>query len=286
MSRNSDRMGAQQNVDSAPTQQLMQNTETNDFSFIVPTEIVDLPSKGAYYPESHPLHAQDTIEVKQMTAKEEDMLTSRTLLKKGVALERVLASIIIDKSIDPDTLLVGDRNALIIAARISAYGNEYNTNVTCPDCGTAQDYSFDLNHANIHHGSSTPAYFHQNNGDGTFVTVLPRTKLNVTFRLLNGADERRFLEGVEHDRKQKNTHERNVTRQLLNMIVAVNENTSAEAINYLVQNIPSMDARHLRNAYKEANPNVDLTQNFECRECDYEQEMEVPLSADFFWPDA
>ena len=138
MSRNSDTMGAQSNADTAPTQQLIQNTETNDFSFIVPTELVDLPSKGAYYPEGHPLHGSETIEIKQMTAKEEDMLTSRTLLKKGVALERVLESIILNKAIHPDSLLVGDRNALIIAARVSAYGNEYNTTVTCPECGTSQ----------------------------------------------------------------------------------------------------------------------------------------------------
>ena len=286
MSRNSDRMGAQQAVDGAPTQQLMQNTETNDFSFIVPTEIVDLPSKGAYYTEGHPLHGSETIEIKQMTAKEEDMLTSRTLLKKGVALERVMSSIIINKAIDPDSLLVGDRNALIIAARISAYGNEYNTGVTCPECGTAQDYSFDLNQANVYSTYTDAIYVANNNGDGTFTTILPRTKLEVTFRLLNGADERRFMAGVENDRKQKNSHEKNITRQLLNMVVAVNGNSTAEAINYLVQNIPSMDARHLRSAYKEANPNIDLTQHFECAECDYESELEVPLSADFFWPNA
>ena len=286
MSRNSDRMGAQTNADTSPTQQLIQNTETNDFSFIVPTELVDLPSQGAYYPEGHPLHGAETIEIKQMTAKEEDMLTSRTLLKKGVALERVLGSIIIDKGIHPDSLLVGDRNALIIAARVSAYGNDYNTTVTCPECGTSQEYGFDLNHANIYTGYTEPAYVNTNNNDGTFTTILPRTKLEVTFRLLNGADERRFVEGVEHDRKQKNTHERNITRQLVNMVVAVNGNTTSEAINYLVQNIPSIDARHLRSAYKEANPNVDLTQHFECSECDYENELEVPLSADFFWPDA
>ena len=99
MSRNSDRLGSQFDADAATQQQLAQNIENNDFSFIVPTEIIDLPSKGMLYPQGHPLHGKDTIEIKQMTAKEEDMLTSRSLLQKGVALDRVLSSIIIHQII-------------------------------------------------------------------------------------------------------------------------------------------------------------------------------------------
>lgn len=286
MSRNSDRLGSQFTSDTAEPQQLAQNTESGDFSFIIPTEIVDLPSRGAFYPVGHPLHGRDSIEIKQMTAKEEDMLTSRSLLKKGVALDRVLSSIITDKSINADSLLVGDRNALIIAARISAYGNDYNTKVTCPSCATAQEYSFDLNKASVYSGDdladegmdTTPT------GNGTFVTRLPRTGLEITFKIMTGADEKFLLEGIELDRKNKRTHEKNITRLLVNMIVAVNGNTTSEAVNYVVQNIPSVDVRHLRNAYKAASPNVDLTQHFECSECDYESELEVPLTADFFWP--
>ena len=286
MSRNSDRLGSQFDADAATQQQLAQNIENNDFSFIVPTEIIDLPSKGMLYPQGHPLHGKDTIEIKQMTAKEEDMLTSRSLLQKGVALDRVLSSIIIDKSINADTLLVGDRNALIIAARISAYGNEYNTKVTCPACGTVQEYNFDLNQQNVYSGSDVEEFVTDTATDGIFTTKLPRTGLNIGFRVLTGADERRLIEGVEMDRKNKKVHERNVTRQLLNMIVSVNDNTTSEAVNYVVENLPSVDVRHLRQAYKAASPNVDLTQHFECNNCGHEQDMEVPLNADFFWPDA
>lgn len=286
MSRNSDRLGSQFDADAATQQQLAQNIENNDFSFIVPTEIIDLPSKGMLYPQGHPLHGKDTIEIKQMTAKEEDMLTSRSLLQKGVALDRVLSSIIIDKSINADTLLVGDRNALIIAARISAYGNEYNTKVTCPACGTVQEYNFDLNQQNVYSGSDVEEFVTDTATDGIFTTKLPRTGLNIGFRVLTGADERRLIEGVEMDRKNKKVHERNVTRQLLNMIVSVNDNTTNEAVNYVVENLPSVDVRHLRQAYKAASPNVDLTQHFECNNCGHEQDMEVPLNADFFWPDA
>ena len=286
MSRNSDRLGGANKGAQDPDPQLTQHTETNDFSFIIPTELVDLPTRGIHYPEGHPLHGCDTIELKQMTAKEEDMLTSRSLLKKGVALDRVMSSLIVNKAIDPDSLLIGDRNALLVAARISAYGNNYSTTVTCPSCGATQENSFDLNEVSTYQGEDADAYVVAENGNGTFTTKLPRTGLDVTFRLMTGADERRMMAGLDQDRKNKNMHERAVSRQLVSMLVAVNGNTTQEALQYLVENIPSSDARHLRNAYKAINPNIDLTQHFECGECDYESEMEVPLTSDFFWPDA
>ena len=285
MSRNSDRIGASpaQQDSEAPTIS-SQQTGAGDFSFIVPTEFVALPSGGKYYPQNHPLYGCDTIEIKQMTAKEEDMLTSRSLLKKGVALERVIDSIIVDKRIDPESILVGDRNAIVVSARISAYGNEYNTKVTCPSCNSTLPHTFDLNEIE-HHQTSNELEVSQNE-DGTFSTTLPRTGLEICFRLLTGRDEKYLVDGLEHDRKAKNQYERAITRQLTNIIVSVNGNSTSEAVNYVVNNIPSMDARHLREAYRLTNPNLDMSQHFDCSECDYEQDMEVPLSADFFWPDA
>ena len=284
MSRNKERLGGVQQQDTSPPPQMTQaQAEPAGFSFVVPTEFVDLPSQGKFYPEDHPLYDQDSIEIKQMTAKEEDLLTSRTLLKKGIALDRVMSSLIVDKRIDPDSMLVGDRNAIIIATRVSGYGNIYTTKVTCPACSTTQEFSFDLNHLEIYHGDNEEKLDTIDNEDGTFDTILPKTGLTITFRLLTGKDEKLLLSGIEMDRKRR-AEEKNITRQLVNMIVGVNGNTSAEAINYLVANIPSMDSRHLRLVYKLAAPNIDLRQHFECNECDLEQDMEVPLTADFFWP--
>ena len=283
MSRNKERVGAKSVDTNVPPPAVMQNN-SEGFSFVIPTEFVELPSGGKFYPEGHPLCGQDSIEIKQMTAKEEDMLTSRTLLRKGIAIDRVLESLIVDKRVDPNSLLVGDRNALIVATRVSGYGSEYETKVTCPACGTTQEYSFDLQEAVIYRGEDLSTISATNNGDGTYEVELPRSKLVVTFKLLTGNDEKRLLNGIEHDRKRK-VQERNVTRQITNIVVAVNGDSSADAINYLVANIPSMDSRHLRLAYRLATPNVDLTQAFECSECQHEQDMEVPLTADFFWPD-
>lgn len=290
MSRNSNRLtgggGATEQQDTTPPQQNVQNN--NDFGFVVPTEFVELPSRGTFYTPGHPLHNQETIEVKHMTAKEEDMLTSRSLLRKGVALDRVIDSIIIDNRIDSEELLVGDRNAIIVSARISAYGSDYTTKVTCPNCSTQQEHTFDLNESSIYNQDNEDDPFDglvEQQEDGTFVVELPRSELNVGFKILTGKDEKQVASGLEHDKKTKGSYEKNVTRQLKHIITSVNGNATSAAINYVADNLPSIDARYLRQAYKSVNPNIDLTQHFECIECGHEANMEVPLTADFFWPD-
>ncbi len=289
MSRNKDRMGmgdTQPEV-SNPPPQVTQNAGGDPFSFVIPTEFVELPSNGAFYPEGHPLHKQETIEIKQMTAKEEDILTSRSLLKKGVALDRLIKSLVVDKSINTDTMLVGDRNAVLVAARISGYGNEYNTKVTCPSCGAQSHNEFDLHDYEIEGiDNINELDVSVNYDNGTFTTMLPRMKQEVSFRLLTGTDERQMMNALSSKKKKsKLESESNITRQLKQMIVAINGNTDRKLINYVVENMPSMDARHLRVLYRKITPNVNLDHDFECDECGYEAEMEVPLTADFFWPD-
>ena len=285
MSRNRDRTGMMPSTPTnSPAPPQLETGNTSGFSFVVPTEFVELPSKGRFYPPNHPLHNQETIEIKQMTAKEEDMLTSRSLLKKGIALDRMMASLITNKQIDANHLLVGDRNAILIAARCSGYGTEYATKVTCPGCATQQAYTFDLNQAEVYTAEAIDPSEARLSEDRTYTTMLPRTKIEVTFRLLTGVDEHNFMMQLENARKKRKS-ERTVTRQLQQFIVAVNGSAEQEHINYVIENMPSSDSRHLRSVYKLATPNVDLTQHFECNECDHEQNMEVPLTADFFWPD-
>lgn len=271
MSRNQDRLGGVQHQDASPPQQ------TGGFSFVVPTEFVELPSQGRFYPQGHPLHGKDNVEIKQMTAKEEDILTSRSLLKKGVALDRLIQSLIVDKAIDPSTLLVGDRNAIIIAARVSGYGNDYATSVSCPSCGTKQTYTFDLNSANVISGTTSSVSGVSDNKDGTITCILPKTEITVVARLMVGRDENL----ITNISKSNNL----VTQQLQRIIVSVNGDRNPQTIKYIAENLPSLDSRHLRMVLKDATPNVDLTQVFSCTECGHEQEMEVPLTADFFWPD-
>ncbi len=273
MSRNQDRLGGVQQPDTSPPPQ----QGGGGFSFVVPTEFVDLPSQGRFYPQGHPLHGQSSIEIKQMTAKEEDILTSRTLLKKGIALEKLIQSLVVDKTIDTTSLLIGDRNAIIIAARVSGYGSQYNTSVTCPSCGTKQDYGFDLNSAHMVTGETREDLQTTTNGDGTITCVLPKTQITVVARLLTGREESKIL--------KLNDNQGLISTQLQSVIVSANGDSSPQAIQYVANNLPSFDSRHLRMVVKMATPNIDLTQTFTCTNCQHTQEMEVPLTADFFWPD-
>ena len=281
MSRNKERVGAK-NINTEPPAQVTQGA-SGGFSFVVPTEFVDLPSRGRYYPEGHPLHGQDTIEIRQMTAKEEDILTSRTLLKKGIALDRVLQNIVVDKRIDVENMLTGDRNAILVAMRTSGYGAIYETKVSCPSCGVNQSHKFNLSELVPFYGDDGKDLDVVNNDDGTFNVILPQTKVNVRFKLLTGYDESAISNAKEANKKRK-VEEKNVTLQLQNIVVSVNDNSSLEAKKFLIENIPSIDSRHLRLASTLVRPDIDLTHPFECQECEYSQELEVPLTADFFWP--
>ena len=93
-----------------------------DYKF--PTEMVDLPSKGYFYADGHPL-SSGKVEVKYMTAKEEDILTSQNLIQQGSVIDKLLESLIVDKSIKLDDMLIGDKNAIMVAARILGYGKDY-----------------------------------------------------------------------------------------------------------------------------------------------------------------
>lgn len=290
MSRNRSRTGVEKTTKDAdpPLNQLV-GEQDNSFSFVIPTEFVDLPSEGRLYPEGHPLSGIPHIEIKQMTAKEEDILTSRSLLKKGIAIDRLIRNVIVNKSIDPGSLLIGDRNALIIACRVSGYGNLYKTKVNCPACYEVQQYEFDLNLASIKAPISPiqeegESFDVTENDDGTFEVTLPQTNLVIGLKLLTGQDERRISSLLESDRKKKT--DKIVTRQLSNIIISVNGNETSEAVNYVSNNLPSGDSKYIREAYKFISPNLDLAQHFACEACGHEQDMEVPLNAEFFWPDA
>ena len=112
-----------------------------DLAFAVPTEFVELPSRGQFYPVDHPLYKQETVEIRFMTAKDEDILSSQALIKNGLAIERLLESLLIS-DVDPNTLLVGDRSAILIATRISGYGKEYKVDYGCPACTSRNEVDY------------------------------------------------------------------------------------------------------------------------------------------------
>jgi len=252
-------------------------------SFVTPTEFVELPSKGLCYPEGHPLHGEETIEIKFMTAKEEDILSSRALLKKGIAIERFLQSVIVNKNIKAKDLLVGDRNAILISSRASGYGNLYETKVNCPACGERNELAFDLLDKKTKETQVNELF--ASTGGGTFSTKMPFSKFAITFRLLNGEDET-YLAKASTMKKKNYSMDSVLTEQYNRMIVSIEGHTDRKIISTYVNAMPTLDSTHLRKCYKSATPDVQIVKNFECSSCGHEQEMEVPFGADFFWPDS
>ena len=258
--------------------------ETPSFNWTNPTEVVALPSGGRFYGPDHPLHGQNSVEIKYMTAKEEDILTSQALIKEGVAVDRMLQNLVVNKRIDVNSLLLGDKNALIVASRVTGYGPQYNTTVTCPSCRATTKHTFDLSaqevndyQANI---DSQSCYLDDNN---FLVTTLPMSKVEVRCRFLTGHDE--LSEFNRNKKKSKAKQDKtNLTDLLRTIIVSVNGSTERADIHNFVSNMPARDSMFLRLMYASVTPNIDLSQNFECLECGYEADMEVPLTVDFLWP--
>ena len=287
MSRNQNRGGVPETVgiDETPSAPVSAATDTPPtFSWSIPTEFVKLPSRGQFYPQGHPLHQVDQVEIKYMTAKEEDILTSKSLLKEGVALDRMLQNLLIDKSVNIGDMLVGDKNALLVAARATGYGENYQTNVTCPSCSETDLFEFDISEPKFTEYEQA-IEFHpvERTPNNTFLVTLPMTKVTVECKLLTGADEIRLLK--ESDRKAKKKIESSPTSDWFRSIaVAVNGDSEPFSVLSFASQMPARDARFLRVIYSEIVPNIDLTQMFECANCGYSADMEVPLGIDFFWP--
>jgi len=269
---------------SAPNLDLQPPKKQNDsFNFTLPTTFVELPSKGKYYSEDHPLHGVESVEIKYMTAKEEDILSSISLLQKGVAVDRMLQSLLINKALVPSDMLIGDKNALMVAARITGFGEEYLANVTCPACSTRSEYAFNLSKTKNVSIDDLDIPEVEQTEQNTFVFELPVSKVRTEVRLLDGKDEQ-YLTRLNNSKKDNNLPETPLTDRLKIIIASINGSTIRGDIEKFVDQMPVLDSRYLRGMYSKVVPNIDLTQEFTCTNCNHRAPMEVPLTVDFFWP--
>ena len=254
-----------------------------DLTWTNPTHYVDLPSRGRFYPPEHPLHNKEQVEIKYMTAAEEDLLTSQSLLQKGIAVERVLESLLVDKNVRVDDLMLGDKNALTIGARITGYGSMYKAMVTCPSCGQDSDYEFDLTKIESNAWEAALPAVGTMTPNNTMLVRLPVTDVEVEVRFMTGHDEKKLAEEAKR-KSRKNMPSTSLTDSLRTFIVSVNGIDSPFAIANFVQTMPAQDSRKLRLIYGMIAPNIDMTQEFECDKCGHNADLEVPLGANFFWP--
>lgn len=278
MSRNKNRLGDSrpEGSDAPPSNSLL--------DFVKPTEFVDLPSGGAGYPENHPLYQQDTIEIYHMTAKDEDILTSRTLLKKGVAIDRFIENIMVNKEIKATKLLVGDKNAILIAARISGYGSEYDGIVECPECGTKNRIMFNLHNSTIRKGSVPPELETTLHNNGTYSVKLPFTGFTAVVRLMTGEDET-FLSKYMFGKTQKELPDNLLTTQFKRLIVSVDGHTDKQILSHFIEKMPTADSRRIRMVNRIITSDIQIKETMVCKNCSHEEEVDVPFGANFFWPD-
>ena len=278
--RNSERLGAPTPEDTAATPAAV--TTSDIFSFVTPTEFVDLPSQGRFYTGDSPLAGVDSVEIRHMTAKEEDILTSEALLRKGLALDRMLQSLLIDKTVDLDDFLIGDKNALVVAARITGFGSDYVTQVSCPSCTRVNETSFDLEELNLYYADTVPDEV-ETTDSGTFTFTLPTTGVTVEVCLLTSGEEKRLSASVEK-KKKLNLPDSRSTDLLKAVITSLNGVTDLSMIARFVDLMPARDSRHLRQVYEILKPDVDMSHEFTCEACSYGGKVVMPLTAEFFWP--
>ena len=245
MSRNNNRLSGPVESSQTPEQ-----TSSRLLDFVKPTQFVELPSKGKYYPENHPLKDKEVIEINFMTAKDEDILSSRSLLKNGTAIDRFLQNIITDNKISVDSLLIGDKNAIIVDSRISAYGREYKTEITCPNCSTKDKIEYDLQEKRITHPSLLDGV--QSTENGTFRFKLPVSGFEAEIRLLTSKDESLILKRSKD--KKKGSMDTSFTDQYKLMIVSVDNVTDKGLVNRFIEMMPIKDSKRMREVYKSLKP--------------------------------
>ena len=252
------------------------------FGYEVPVESVPLPSLGKVYPDGNPLSGQETVEIRAMTAREEDILTSRALIKKGTVITHLIQSCLTDKSIDVKNMISGDRNALMISLRITGYGQEYGVEVDCPACAARSKQEFDLAALEVKTLDIDPV----TPGTNEFEFVLPITKKKVHFKFLTGADEEEIAIVQERKKKSGFKSDNLITTRLMYSIVSIDGITDKSKINGFIRNMPARDSLALRRFIDKSEPGIDMKSWMSCQSCFADSEVRLPLGATFFWPDA
>ena len=240
-----------------------------------PTEIIDLPSKGLVYSKESPLH-EGKIELKYMTTREEDILMSSNLIKKGIVIDKLLDSLIVTKGVKQEDLLLGDKNAVLVAARILAYGPEYTAEVTNPN-NTEQkiEHTFDLTACPF---KELPEGVDYSGNSFDYTTEIGKNKIK--FKLLTGREEAL----IDKDLKQsaKFGYSSDISTRLRYTVIEVDGDSKPETITEFTQNMLARDSSKLRNYIKDISPDIEMTSEVEIG--GESVSVSIPLSVTFFWP--
>ena len=246
----------------------------NDQKF--PSEVIDLPSEGRLYPKDSPLR-EGKIEIKYMTAKEEDILTSQNLIKKGVVIDRLIDSLILTNGVRTGDLVLGDKNAVMVAARVLAYGPEYTCEITHPKTGEKLTETFNLADCPF---KKLPKDVTENN----FEVELPVSKKKIKFSLLTGKQEELIAKDLKASKKTGTGVSPELTTRLRYLIKEVDGDSSQSVINQTAVNMLARDSMFLRAELTKVAPDIELNQEIEIG--DDVVTVDIPMTTEFFWPKA
>jgi hypothetical protein len=228
------------------------------------------------------MHGKEMLSIRAMTAREEDILTSKALIKRGTVISELLRSCIVDEGFDPDVALTGDRNALMVALRITGYGVDYKVEVDCPSCGQRSKQGFNLAELPIKRLEIDPVVA----GANLFECELPVTKKKVRWKFLTGVEEREISQTQERRKKQGNLNDNLVTTRLTYSINTIDGISDKTKIGFFIRNMPAKDSLFLRRFIDKHEPGIDMKSWMDCPSCLESSEVKLPLGASFFWPDA
>ena len=238
--------------------------------FEIQTETIELPSKGLIYPADNPL-SSGTIEMKYMTAKEEDILLNQNYIKNGTAIDKLMKALIVSK-INYDDLIVGDRNAIMIASRILGYGPEYTFEYD------GEEHTVDL--SQVENKLLDESNFSK--GVNEFPFTLPHSKINVTFKLLTSSDEKNIERELTGLKKINKDNSPELSTRMKYLITSINGNREVKDIREFVdKHLLARDSKALRTHIKDFQPDVDLTFFPD----DNSSRVNIPIGIKFFWPD-
>ena len=240
-----------------------------------PTEVIDLPSLGKVYPKDSPL-SDGKIELKYMTTKEEDILMSQNLIKKGVVIDSLLDSLIVSEGVKQQDLILGDKNAVLVAARILAYGPQYTVEVPNPkNPEETTEHTFDLTECPF---KKLPEDLDYSKNSFEYTTEVGKNKL--TFKLLTGVEEK--LIETDISQLKKYGTESDITTRLRYIITSVDGDSSKEMITSYSQNMLARDSVAFRKYMTDITPDIELEQEIELG--GETVSVSIPLTVEFFWP--
>lgn len=237
-----------------------------------PTEVISLPSKGKLYPKESPL-SRGTVEMRYMSARDEDILTNQNFIEKGVVVDKLLQSLIADKNINYNDLLLGDKNALLVAARILGYGKIYEFEYG------GEQVKVDL--SEIKDKPLSPEV--EQATENKFTTVLPISGKTIEFKLLTHGDEQAVERELAGLRKMMSGNLPELSTRIKYMILSVDGDEDRVAVRKFVdQEMLAGDSRFLRKKVAELQPDIDMVFYPEGSD----KPVQVPITLNFLYPDA